>query len=77
MNRKIIISFLLLLFTVAAMESQSLYGSGISPENALVRVVFTDTKAELSLEVGSVVFSSEEKVQEFTISSDSAGNVFL
>ncbi len=58
MKRKIIISAFLLLAVMVTIESQSLYGSGISPENALVRVIFAETEAALNLEIGNSNFSS-------------------
>lgn len=57
------ITIFLILSSVVALESQSLYGSGLSPENALVRVVFADTKREQNLEIGNVKFSSSSRFE--------------
>lgn len=77
MKRKIIISTFLLLAAFVSIESQSLYGSGISPKSALVRVIFKETSGDLNLEVGNITFSSAGKSESLKYHQVAPGMYFF
>jgi len=48
----------ILLSAPLTLYGQSLYGSGISPEKALVRVIFTNPNSDLIIDIGSEGFAA-------------------
>lgn len=56
--KKLFAIALLFSLAVVSLSGQSLYGTGISPESALIRVVFTDENRDLSIDIGTETFLS-------------------
>ncbi|MBI9097366.1 MAG: alginate O-acetyltransferase AlgF [Spirochaetaceae bacterium] len=53
---------LVFFFTLSvSLTSQSLYGSGISADDALVRIIFTDSVPDMNIEIGSINFSTADR----------------
>lgn len=59
MGKKTTMVFFLMLFAAGHLWSQSLYGTGISPDSALVRVIYADETSGKTIEIGSESFSSD------------------
>ena len=63
MLRSFLITAALMIFLVNNANSQSLYGTGISPESALVRVIYADSVENPDIEIGNIIFTAAN-VQE-------------
>lgn len=75
---KKLLSISLLFFAIAAsISSQSLYGSGISPESALVRTIFLNEDKEFVFEVGNISFYSSQRELSKKYHPVSPGMYFL
>ncbi|MBB6482378.1 alginate O-acetyltransferase AlgF [Spirochaeta isovalerica] len=60
MMKKVSLMLLLSWIVSISLAAQSLYGSGISPESALVRVIFAEPRTNMEIHIGSETFSTAE-----------------
>ncbi|MBN2657462.1 MAG: alginate O-acetyltransferase AlgF [Spirochaetales bacterium] len=77
MIKKTALIFSLLLTASISLSGQSLYGSGISPDSALVRVIFAGSDSNLKIEIGAETFSASEPEKSAPYHQISPGMYFI